>query len=552
MFSDSRQLGPRRVLQREGAPHRWLHNSVMVHRENARAGPSTRTDAGPLSQDAGRESGLASLAEAGNSHLMRERNATNSDGWNLQSRLLLDEQKQIAQPERVWASQSGLRDTRWNQAPEPGQRHTSPEREPLVDYSCSSHCYQKQPHPSGRKYVPPPPSGFKGQESYGVPSYGGEKQAWGYARESYRRGFHVSWQANTATRRFIKQRGSSSGFVYGQEHCNYNHGLSDLDQARNGKDQNCNGPSSTPGLIFSNEVPHRMVDNSRHRSLCWPSSNMTHVQNQSPGAGQGQKSDLGASRPKISQTAVRDQIRQVVVDLEGVLGGLKQVHLEMKEVVQQIDLLTSNIDLGEDDPSTSLPSDTLCSSSSSGVMVSSHGGPRSHRLKPASPLWPSNRSPPAWSNATALNPSVVATSQAAAAMSISGDFHQDRTCASPTMGVPSLKPPRDQSREAQSRRVQLRPTRPKSALHCRNQLAVQGPGITTCGNKKPPPYPHNGQVAKGGAVDGIYGLWSSRRDGPSQLEEKPENLGQQSARMTLDDASAPRSLVMLKNSGQKD
>lgn len=29
---------------------------------------------------------------------------------------------------------------------------------------------------------------------------------------------------------------------------------------------------------------------------------------------------------------VREQIRQVVTDLEDVLGGLKQVHVEMKEV----------------------------------------------------------------------------------------------------------------------------------------------------------------------------------------------------------------------------
>lgn len=32
------------------------------------------------------------------------------------------------------------------------------------------------------------------------------------------------------------------------------------------------------------------------------------------------------------QDSVRDQIRQVVMDLENVLGGLKQVHVEMKEV----------------------------------------------------------------------------------------------------------------------------------------------------------------------------------------------------------------------------
>ncbi|XP_064799899.1 AT-rich interactive domain-containing protein 1B-like [Oncorhynchus masou masou] len=47
--------------------------------------------------------------------------------------------------------------------------------------------------------------------------------------------------------------------------------------------------------------------------------------------------------------SVCEQIRQVVSDLEGVLGGLKQVHVEMKEVVQQIDRLTANIDLEEEE-----------------------------------------------------------------------------------------------------------------------------------------------------------------------------------------------------------
>ncbi len=37
-------------------------------------------------------------------------------------------------------------------------------------------------------------------------------------------------------------------------------------------------------------------------------------------------------KQKKRQDLVRDQIRQVVTDLEDVLGGLKQVHVEMKEV----------------------------------------------------------------------------------------------------------------------------------------------------------------------------------------------------------------------------
>ncbi|KAK7945218.1 hypothetical protein WMY93_000946 [Mugilogobius chulae] len=57
--------------------------------------------------------------------------------------------------------------------------------------------------------------------------------------------------------------------------------------------------------------------------------------------------EVGEQRRKDT---VREQIRQVVTNLEDVLGGLKQVHVEMREVVEQIDRLTANIDLNEDTP----------------------------------------------------------------------------------------------------------------------------------------------------------------------------------------------------------
>ncbi|KAL0966532.1 hypothetical protein UPYG_G00296400 [Umbra pygmaea] len=61
------------------------------------------------------------------------------------------------------------------------------------------------------------------------------------------------------------------------------------------------------------------------------------------------KKNQGSAREnRGKEGTVRDQIRRVVLDLEGVLGGLKQVHVEMKEVVQQIDRLTANINLEEE------------------------------------------------------------------------------------------------------------------------------------------------------------------------------------------------------------
>ncbi|TRY55230.1 hypothetical protein DNTS_032690, partial [Danionella cerebrum] len=63
-----------------------------------------------------------------------------------------------------------------------------------------------------------------------------------------------------------------------------------------------------------------------------------------------QPGDRAGREARRSQGGVREQIKQVVSELEEVLGGLKQVQLEMKEVVHQIDVLTSTLDLGEEHP----------------------------------------------------------------------------------------------------------------------------------------------------------------------------------------------------------
>lgn len=79
--------------------------------------------------------------------------------------------------------------------------------------------------------------------------------------------------------------------------------------------------------FFPTEVPPKHLDQSRQRGPCDPI-----LGSATPASGdhQGQGSEVVKRRK--SQDSVRDQIRQVVMDLEDVLGGLKQVHVEMKEV----------------------------------------------------------------------------------------------------------------------------------------------------------------------------------------------------------------------------
>ncbi|XP_077580398.1 uncharacterized protein LOC144201549 [Stigmatopora nigra] len=94
-----------------------------------------------------------------------------------------------------------------------------------------------------------------------------------------------------------------------------------------GSVENCNG-----GLhvgFFPTEVPQKHLQRDKSSGFC------------------EQSRVVISSEARGQQDSVRDQIRQVVTDLEDVLGGLKQVHVEMKEVVEQIDHLTAKMNLGE-------------------------------------------------------------------------------------------------------------------------------------------------------------------------------------------------------------
>ncbi|XP_051985424.1 uncharacterized protein LOC127645787 [Xyrauchen texanus] len=108
-----------------------------------------------------------------------------------------------------------------------------------------------------------------------------------------------------------------------------------------------NGPNSGQVAFFPTEVPPSKLGRSRAHGLMLK---VNEAQQETGTSQVGVDLENHGNKRKSPET-VREQIKQVVTDLEEVLGGLKQVQLEMKEVVQQIDILTSNIDLTEEDPS---------------------------------------------------------------------------------------------------------------------------------------------------------------------------------------------------------
>ncbi|KTF73253.1 hypothetical protein cypCar_00047642, partial [Cyprinus carpio] len=109
-----------------------------------------------------------------------------------------------------------------------------------------------------------------------------------------------------------------------------------------GRQSHCNGPNSNQAGFFPTEVPSSKLGRSRALGNGLQ-VNGPQREVRTPRGDEGLEKH---GKQRKSQGTVREQIKQVVTELEEVLGGLKQV-------VQQIDVLTSNIDLGEDEPSLS-------------------------------------------------------------------------------------------------------------------------------------------------------------------------------------------------------
>lgn len=141
-------------------------------------------------------------------------------------------------------------------------------------------------------------------------------------------------------------------------HCRPSRGLSEEDAGQDGHREGgrhcCDGATAATAAsyqgFFPTEVPQRQLVPSRQKELHVPPpssfSSSTTVAIPQPARrltdngehpGQGsevvrQRAAAGGKRRTRRRDMVREQIRRVVADLEDVLGGLKQVHVEMKEV----------------------------------------------------------------------------------------------------------------------------------------------------------------------------------------------------------------------------
>uniref|UniRef100_A0A1A8CS88 Protein Largen n=1 Tax=Nothobranchius kadleci TaxID=1051664 RepID=A0A1A8CS88_NOTKA len=124
----------------------------------------------------------------------------------------------------------------------------------------------------------------------------------------------------------------------------------DQGKLKGGSEDDLNHCSGSDKSFFSTEVPQKHLSRTRRKESCIPLSNNTCSEtSKSTTSSEHQHQGSKVTTQGRKQDTVRDQIRQVVTNLEEVLGGLKQVHVEMKEVVEQIDRLTANIDLSKEE-----------------------------------------------------------------------------------------------------------------------------------------------------------------------------------------------------------
>ncbi|XP_039998820.1 uncharacterized protein LOC120798544 [Xiphias gladius] len=255
-----------------------------------------------------------------------------------------------------------------------------------------------------------------------------------------------------------------------------------------GSEEGYNGCGGFHKGFFPTEVPQKHLNQSRRKGPCISSSGITLPEtSKSMTNNDHQRQGSEVVKRKRRQDLVRDQIRQVVTDLEDVLGGLKQVHVEMKEVVKQIDRLTANIDLTEEAP---------CSTQglSNNFQSSTHSGDFKVALQPNHKPAPVQASQHVDEDRIILRTnspspvhmaSVVKTS-CFIPPSHSKNVNHDRPGVNGHL--PHLYPPRNSN--------DIGPTHPEPHPQSLDPKVIPGSNTSSSRTQKPPSYPQNGWCGK--------------------------------------------------------
>ncbi|XP_072220201.1 uncharacterized protein [Leuresthes tenuis] len=367
----------------------------------------------------------------------------------------------------------------WNYPPEPGVRHYSSVREQcgcVVHSDTRAHPFHTGiPHPLPHLQVKG--QGYTRRRTVRYISVDEEEDC-GCSCENYHLETHKLGHLHTQNGHSVPRPVFFEGGVEKDSH-------QDRGRLRGGSEEGFNGCGSSHKGFFSTEVPLKHLNQSRRKGNCAPPSTVTCSEiSKSPTNNEHQRQGSEVMRQKKKQDSVRDQIRQVVTDLEDVLGGLKQVHVEMKEVVKQIDRLTANISLSEE---------ACIYASSNNHHNSTHLGDfRVAQLpnhKPAS-IQASQHADEDRVILRTNSPSPVhMASVVKTSHFIPPSLNKDHQKPGMNGHLPHLCPTRDSNHTGQ--------TCPEHHPQTLDPKVIIGNSTTNPRTQKPPPYPQNGRCGKG-------------------------------------------------------
>ncbi|XP_077082109.1 uncharacterized protein LOC143735755 [Siphateles boraxobius] len=209
------------------------------------------------------------------------------------------------------------RSVRWDRA----QHNSVSVNYSLRECSFVGHRHQTETHPFLRKCALDTPTQFRGHGNCGEPVCAEDQQS-GSVRVALQHGSNCM-EASDAP---------NSTFKRDSEICTCN-GQGALSRCLGRVMQDLNGPSLVHEVMQSTKEEVNKPNTNHFKCQV----KVAQVDLNEPGR--------GTFSSKQSERAIRDQIQRVVANLEEVLHGLKEIHLEMKEVVQKIDLLTADIDI---------------------------------------------------------------------------------------------------------------------------------------------------------------------------------------------------------------
>ncbi|CAJ1072678.1 uncharacterized protein LOC117827368 [Xyrichtys novacula] len=372
--------------------------------------------------------------------------------------------------------------------PDPGVRHYSSVREQcgcVVRHDTRTHPFNSGiPHPLPHLQVKG--QGYRHRRTIRYVSVDEEQEACGCTSENY----HLEPHNYTVGCSSMPNGhcGPRSVFFEGGEERDSHQ---DRGRVKGGSEEGCNGCQGSHKGFFPTEVPQKQLKPSRQKGPCFPPSGITSQEpSKSPINEEHQQQRHGSEvvKQKRKQDLVREQIRQVVTDLEDVLGGLKQVHVEMKEVVEQIDRLTASIDLNEEPPFIT-----------QGSSANSHGSVHPGDLKVA--LMPNHKPPPVQTPHHVDEDRIILRTNSPSPVHMASVVKT--SCFTPPSQtkdighkvpganghLPHLYPPRDSNHIGQ--------THPDPHPHSLDPKVIISNSTSNSRTQKPPLYPQNGRCGKG-------------------------------------------------------